>query len=81
MSIHELNNPTQVPDPSGAINATRDVIIPDVKTAQAIKRLVKAHSKKLLKDNHLGAGSHSIIRIFPRTQGQQDLAGCGCGCS
>jgi hypothetical protein len=81
MSMHDLNNPTRVPDPSGIINATRDVIIPDVKAAQAIKRLVKAHSKKLLKDNHLGAGWHSIIRIRPTTQGRQDLAGCGCGCS
>jgi len=50
--------------------------------AQAIKKLVKAHSKKLLKDNNLEAGWRSIIRICPTTaQGLQDPNGCGCGCS
>jgi hypothetical protein len=54
-------------------------------TAQAIKRVLQAYRKKLFKDNknkvHETQWMHTI-RIAPtgNTQ-QQNLTGCGCGCS
>jgi hypothetical protein len=49
--------------------------------ARRIKRLVKDQGKKLLKDLHPQTEWRSIIKIRPTTQGLQDVAGCGCGCS